>query len=59
MRYDSVRFAQADRSADKRPRFVINIVFDVGSLYFTSHTGISGVTGTVIEGVRENIDAVS
>lgn len=59
MRYDSVRFAQADRSADKRPRFVVNIVFDVGSLYFTSHTGISGVPGTVIEGVLENIDAVS
>lgn len=59
MRYDSVRFAQADRSADRRPRFVVNIEFETGSLYFTSHSGISGVPGTVFEGVVEDISAVS
>jgi hypothetical protein len=59
VRYDAVRFAQADRASDKRPRFVVNIAFDTGSLYFTSHSGISGVPGTVIEGVVEDIDAVS
>lgn len=59
MRYDNARFASADRAQDKRPQFVVNIVFDVGSLYFTSHTGISGVPGTVLDGVLEAVEAVS
>lgn len=59
MRYDNQKFASADRSSDKRPRFVVGIEFDSASLYFTSHTGISGVPGTVIDGVLEDISAQS
>lgn len=59
MRYENPKFATADRSSDKRARFVVNIEFDVGSLYFTSHVGISGVPGTVFDGVLRDISAQS
>ncbi len=59
MKYENPKFATADRAADKRARFVVSIEFDSASLYFTSHTGISGVPGTVFDGVLQDISAQS
>jgi len=50
MRTDPALFARDNTATEKEPRFVVNIVYDVASLYITSHTGISGVPGTVIDG---------
>lgn len=59
MRADSASFAVANAAAEKSPRFVVGILFDVGSLYFTSHGDISGVPGTVFNGVLEGNSALS
>ena len=59
MRYVNAKFATADQSSDKLARFVVLIEFETGSIYCTSHVGISGVPGTVLDGVLEDVDAVS
>ncbi|HRC61634.1 MAG TPA: hypothetical protein PLX85_00235 [Dehalococcoidia bacterium] len=59
MKYFSPKFSQADRASDRRDRLIVNIVFDVGSLYFTSHDDITGVPGTVLNGVVRDVSAVS
>lgn len=54
MRTDAAVFAQANLADSKEPRFVVNIVYDVSSIYITSQTGISGVPGTVIDGALKD-----
>jgi len=50
MRADTYSFAALDQATAKAPRFVAAIMYDVDSLYITSHAGIENVPGTVIEG---------
>lgn len=50
MRRDPYSFTVADQAQAKAPRFVTAIVYDVDSLYITSHAGIANVPGTVIDG---------
>jgi hypothetical protein len=59
MRQDSTEFRLANTARDRRPRFVLAILFDVGSIYCTSHTGIAGVPGIVLERSVQNPSAVS
>lgn len=59
MRRDSIRFAVADQSADRRPRYVIRIEFPTASLYCTSHDDIPNVPGVPIEGVLKEPSAIS
>ena len=59
MRSDPVAFAFQNEAQTKRPRFVIEIEFDVESIYMTSHTGISGIPGIVMENVLQKPSAVS
>lgn len=59
MRTDPVAFSSQNESASKKPRFVIEIEFDVESIYMTSHAGISGVPGVVMENVLRKPSAVS
>jgi len=59
MRSDPIAFATQNESQAKRPRFVVGIEFDIESLFLTSHTGISGVPGIVMENVLRKPSAVS
>lgn len=59
MKYDNPKFATADRSSSRRARFVVMIEFDTGSIYCTSHVGISGVPGIVLDGILKDISATS
>lgn len=59
MRSDPAIFHQANTALGKEPRHVINIVFDVGSIYLTSHAGIPNVPGVVIDGVIERPTVIS
>lgn len=59
MRSDPVAFASQNEAPSKKPRFVIQIEYDVESIYLTSHTGISGVPGIVMENVLRKPSAVS
>lgn len=59
MRSDPAVFAIQNEASTKKPRFVIGIEFDVESVYLTSHAGISGVPGVVIENVLRRPSAVS
>lgn len=59
MRQDSTAFRLANTARDRRPRFVISILFDVGSVYCTSHTGIAGVPGIVLQRCVQSPSAVS
>lgn len=54
MRNDSINFQAKRNAISKSYRFVVGIIFDVDSIYMTSHAGISGVPGTVLEGVLFN-----
>lgn len=51
MRQDTPAFALLNESEAKEPRHVIAIEFDVESIYLTSHAGIVGLPGVVIENV--------
>lgn len=56
MRQDTPAFASKLRAKSKEYRFVVGIILDVDSIYLTSHGDISGVPGTVLNGVlREPI----
>jgi hypothetical protein len=56
VRQDTPSFAAKRVSRQKEYRFVVGIILDVDSIYVTSHADISGVPGTVINGVlRETI----
>ncbi len=51
MRTYSPSFSLANLASEKSPRFVVGIIYETDSLYFTSHTGIVGVPGVVTENV--------
>jgi hypothetical protein len=59
MRADTTAFHAANTAASKSPRFVVGIIFDVASIYVTSHTGITTVPGVVIDGALRNPSAMS
>lgn len=48
MRQDTAAFAGKLRARSKAYRFAIGIIYDVDSIYITSHGDISGVPGTVL-----------
>jgi hypothetical protein len=50
MREDAYNFAALNEADAKRPRFIAAVIYDVDSLYVTSHAGIADVPGTVIDG---------
>lgn len=49
----------ADLSRRREPRIVIAIIFEVESLYFTKHAGMTNVPGVVIEGCLEDLSSTS
>lgn len=49
MRSDSAAFNELNTASVKEPRFVVRIDF-ASPIFITSHAGISGVSGTVIDG---------
>jgi len=59
VRADNLQFATANEAPDKRPRFIVRILFDVGSLSITSHTGIASVPGILIDGALQAPSAIS
>lgn len=59
MRADTVTFNTANTAPQKSPRFVVAIIFDVASIYITSHTGITTVPGVVIDGALRGTAALS
>lgn len=59
MRADTVTFNSANTAPQKSPRFVVGIIFDVASIYVTSHTGITTVPGTVVDGALRASSALS
>lgn len=59
MRADTNTFHSANTAPSKSPRFVVGIIFDVASIYITSHTGITTVPGVVIDGALRNPSAIS
>ncbi len=59
MRDDPIQFAQADRAPNKRPRYVVKIEYPTASIYCTSHADITGVPGTVLDGVLQDVSAIS
>lgn len=59
MRDDSITFKLANEASEKSPRFIVEIEFEVESLYLTSHPGIDGVPGVVIENVLVDHSALS
>lgn len=48
MRIDPPAFHAKNTAPFKEPRFVVAIIYDVDSIYITSHDDIEGVPGTVI-----------
>lgn len=59
MRTDTPVFGAYNAADSKEPRFVIRIAYPVDSLYITSHSGISGVPGTVLQAALEEPSIVS
>lgn len=59
MRTDNLQFKAANEAPSKSPQFVVAILFDVGSLYITSHTGIASVPGIVLAGALQKPSAIS
>ena len=59
MRDDPPQFAIANAAPDKRPRYVVSMLFDTGSLYFTSHGDITSVPGIVLNDVLKEPSAIS
>jgi len=59
MRADTVTFNSANVAPQKSPRFVVAIIFDVASIYITSHRGITTVPGVVIDGALRGTAALS
>jgi len=55
----SPSFAYANLSTEKYPRFVVGIIFETESLYFTSHSDIPNVPGVVTHRVLTVRDARS
>jgi len=59
MRQDTPAFALHNEAESKEPRHVISIEFDVESIYLTSHPGISGIPGVVIDNVLQSPSSIS
>lgn len=59
MREDNLQFKIANEALAKSPRFVVAILFDVGSIYITSHNDIASVPGIVLEGALQRPSAIS
>lgn len=59
MRTYPASFQYTNDTSEKSPRFVVGILFDTESLYFTSHAGIPNVPGVITEGVLTVEDATS
>jgi hypothetical protein len=59
MRADSGTFAAYNEASVKSPRFVVAHIFDVESVYVTSHAGIASVPGVVIENALLDPSAIS
>lgn len=59
MRQDSAAFAAANEAKTKEPKFVVAIVFDVASIYVTSHAGITSVPGVVLANMLQDTSAIS
>lgn len=59
MRNDPIQFALATTRANRSPRFVIKIEYEVSSIYLTSHSDIPNVPGDVIQAVIKNPSATS
>jgi hypothetical protein len=59
MRSAPVTFTAIDESPSKAARFVVAILYEVDSIYVTSHEGIANVPGDVIEGALAEPSIVS
>jgi hypothetical protein len=59
VRQDNLQFKAANDARAKSPRYVVAIVFDVGSIYVTSHDDIPSVPGTVLQGALKRPSAIS
>lgn len=59
MRADSLKFALANTSASRKPRFAIKIEYAVSSVYLTSHDDIPNVPGDVIQSVVQKPSSIS
>jgi hypothetical protein len=59
VRVDQGDFAAANAARFKEPRYVVQLVYAVGSPSFTSDRDITGIPGTVIEGSLQSISSVS
>lgn len=59
MRSDTATFHSANVAPQKSPRFVVAAIFDVASIYVTSHTGITTVPGVVLDGHLQDPSAIS
>lgn len=59
MRDDGYQFKNANESKSKEPRYVVAIIFDVGSIYITSHSDIASVPGIVLQGCLKRPSAIS
>lgn len=59
MRADTATFHSANVAPQKSPRFVVATIFDVASIYITSHTGITTVPGVVLDGHLQDPSAIS
>lgn len=59
MRIDDPTFAAQNQAAAKRPRLVVRIVFDIATIYVTSHADMVNVPGTPLLGHLKDVQAVS
>jgi len=59
MRQDPQPFSSSNTARVKEPRYVVQLLFDVSSPSFTSHAGITGIAGDVIESTLVKISGVS
>src|SRR5262245_36202493 len=59
MRVDTAAFKRANDAPGKSPRFVVAILFDVASIYITSHSDITSVPGVVLQGALKRPSAIS
>lgn len=59
MRADTATFHSANVAPQKSPRFVVATIFDVASIYVTSHAGITTVPGVVLDGALQDPSAIS
>lgn len=60
MRVNNANFEELNQRPQRELRLVVSIEFDGSNIvYFTSHSDISGLSGTVVQGVVKDLSAVS